>query len=60
VPLVSSNFVNIQLILLFILDVLGMRYQFPHEYTKPLILTDFPGPKHLEALENTNGDAENL
>jgi hypothetical protein len=54
------KFGNIHLILLFILGVLGMRYQFPHEYTKPLILTDFPGPKHLEALENTNGDAESL
>ena len=41
-------------------SVMGLRYQFPHEYTKPLIMTNFPGEKHLAALERTNGDAESL
>jgi 4-aminobutyrate aminotransferase-like enzyme len=41
-------------------SLMGMRYQFPAEYTKPLILTSFPGEKHLAALEKVNGDADNL
>ena len=39
---------------------MGLRYQFPHEYTGPLVMTAFPGEKHLAALEKTNGDAESL
>ena len=46
--------------MLISLGVLGLRYQFPHTYTKPLILSSFPGEKHLAALELTNGDAESL
>ena len=28
-----------------------MRFQFPHESTKPSVVTKFPGSAHLNALE---------
>lgn len=29
-----------------------LRYQFPHDYGKVSIKTQFPGPAHMEALAN--------
>lgn len=28
-----------------------MRFQYPHEASKPRILSSFPGPAHLEAIQ---------
>ena len=49
----SSKLVVYQILLFCFryLGALGLRYQFPHEYTNPLILSSFPGEKHLAALE---------
>ena len=33
----------------FSLDFL--RYQFPHDYSAPQIVSKFPGPQHLQAME---------
>ena len=30
-----------------------MRFQYPYEYTKPQIKAAFPGPKHQQAIEDT-------
>ena len=27
-----------------------LRFNYPHDYTKPIIRTNFPGPKAIEAL----------
>ena len=29
-----------------------LRFQYPHDYMKPVIRTNFPGPQHIEALES--------
>ena len=41
-------------------SLVGARYQFPHEYKRPVVVTSFPGENHLAALEKTNGDPDNL
>lgn len=28
------------------------RFQYPNDYTKPIIRVKFPGPNHLKALES--------
>ena len=28
-----------------------LRFQFPHDYSAPRIVTKFPGPQHLQAME---------
>ena len=28
-----------------------LRFQYPHDYTKPSVRTDFPGPQTAEALQ---------
>ena len=27
-----------------------LRFQYPHDYKKPVLKTQFPGPQHMEAL----------
>ena len=31
-----------------------LRYQYPHDYMKPSVAADFPGPQHLAALEQAD------
>ena len=31
-----------------------LRYQFPHDYSAPKIVTKFPGPAHLQAIETAD------
>jgi hypothetical protein len=28
-----------------------LRFQYPYDYSKPTVRTDYPGPKHQEAIE---------
>lgn len=40
-----------------ILNSVGMRYQFPGEYTAPRIIANFPGENHVNATNETqNGE----
>ena len=32
-----------------------LRFNYPHDYTKPIIRTHFPGPKAAEALQTAGG-----
>ena len=32
-----------------------LRFNYPHDYTKPIIRTNFPGPKAVEALQTAGG-----
>ena len=29
-----------------------LRFQYPHDYKKPSVRTDFPGPQALQALQD--------
>lgn len=47
----SSKFTQTSSITLFLLSIGFFRFQFPHDYVRPYIMTSFPGTKHLELIE---------